>query len=790
MSRRRTSIVEIAEAGNSAVDKVSIAPEPVAAGRDAAPAAEKIAAEKIRVLIVEDVAADAERVAQELSQAGLAFVSHSVGSKAAFAAALEDFAPDIVLTADRLPDFDGVTALRMVREKRPDLPVIVVTGTLTDTTAMAVIQAGANDCIRKDRMARLAFAVRRALWEAEGARKRRAADAALRESEEHHRMLVERLNEGVCQVDEEGRLSYVNPRFCEISGYPAERLIGQAMNLFLNETDLAAIAVAAAAEAGAAAPIEIGFRRRNGTVMPALISARPTEDGGHRGLTLVVTDLTVHKRVEEQLRAASLYARSLIEASLDPIAAIDPKGRLTDVNAAAIRMLGKPRERLVGSDVTEYFTDPDQARALLQGVLLSGVAIDLPLSLRNAATGTVAEVTCNASLLRNEKGEIAGILAIARDVTKQKQHQEELARLHAEATANIAELQRREAAMIRINELNDLLQTCNSRDEAYPLIGLAAADLLSETSGGLAVFVGSNARLETVAQWGAAPVMQPEFLLDDCWALRRGRMHEVARPKEGVTCRHFAVPPSGPYLCYPLAVHGESLGLLHIRPDADAPVRDEQRAMVVTLAEMVKLALSNLKLREVLAQQATHDALTGLYNRQYLDETLSREMHRARRRKSPLSAAMLDIDHFKGFNDSYGHDAGDALLREIGTVLRRAIRASDIVCRYGGEEFILVFPDSTIPQILPRLEAVRREVKSRRVSHRGQELPGVSVSIGVAQAPEHGSTPEELIRAADQALYRAKDIGRDRVVAADKAPGEMPLAGLLRRRRARPADAE
>jgi diguanylate cyclase (GGDEF)-like protein/PAS domain S-box-containing protein len=187
-----------------------------------------------------------------------------------------------------------------------------------------------------------------------------------------------------------------------------------------------------------------------------------------------------------------------------------------------------------------------------------------------------------------------------------------------------------------------------------------------------------------------------------------------------------------------------------------------------------ELAAVNARMMQVLRAQAVRDPLTGLFNRQYLDETLGRELRRAHRRGAPLSVAMLDIDHFKIFNDTYGHAAGDEVLRELGNVLRETGRGSDIACRYGGEEFVLVLLDADLAAALPSVERICGEIKRRRCVYRGQTLPGISVSAGLAQYPVHGGSPEELLRAADEAMYAAKRAGRDRI----EVYASLPSAGM------------
>jgi diguanylate cyclase (GGDEF)-like protein len=189
-----------------------------------------------------------------------------------------------------------------------------------------------------------------------------------------------------------------------------------------------------------------------------------------------------------------------------------------------------------------------------------------------------------------------------------------------------------------------------------------------------------------------------------------------------------------------------------------------RQQLAVEVGETIKLSLSNLKLREELREQAIHDPLTGLCNRRYLEENLVRELHRARRGNSPLCVVMLDLDNFKPFNDTFGHDAGDALLRELAQVMHDKLRKSDICCRYGGDEFVLVLPDSSLADTQQRMEQICVAVKEKQIRNGGPPLDAITISAGVVGLPEHGSTAAELLQAADNAMYAAKQAGRNRIV--------------------------
>jgi diguanylate cyclase (GGDEF)-like protein len=217
-----------------------------------------------------------------------------------------------------------------------------------------------------------------------------------------------------------------------------------------------------------------------------------------------------------------------------------------------------------------------------------------------------------------------------------------------------------------------------------------------------------------------------------------------------------------------MMAQGETMGLLFLQANpvaggtAELSVAKQQLAAAV--AEQIALALSNLILRETLRQQSVRDPLTKLYNRRFLEETIDLELARLERKKLPLSVIMIDVDHFKNFNDTFGHDAGDAVLRDLSGILQRTIRGSDVACRYGGEEFTVVLPEASVEIGRQRAETMRESMRELQLVYDGKPLGPVTLSLGVACFPEHGRKREQLLQAADAALYEAKHAGRNRVV--------------------------
>jgi diguanylate cyclase (GGDEF)-like protein len=222
-----------------------------------------------------------------------------------------------------------------------------------------------------------------------------------------------------------------------------------------------------------------------------------------------------------------------------------------------------------------------------------------------------------------------------------------------------------------------------------------------------------------------------------------------------------------------MMAQGESLGVLLLRRPAaaaagpgHAPAHPgvSRKELAVTVAGHIALALANLRLRESLRSQSIRDSLTGLYNRRYLNEALEREIRRAARTRRQLAVLLLDVDNFKGLNDSSGHEAGDAFLRALGAFLQQRVREEDVACRYGGDEFVILLTETSLETAKKRARQLREGIKSLSVAHRGRYLTPPTVSLGAALYPDHGASGDELIRAADEALYKAKARGRDCLV--------------------------
>lgn len=327
-----------------------------------------------------------------------------------------------------------------------------------------------------------------------------------------------------------------------------------------------------------------------------------------------------------------------------------------------------------------------------------------------------------------------------------------------------------------MHELTSLLQACTDINESLDVIQQFSSRLLEADSGALYLFRESRNLLELAITWGE-PGGRTSFHPEDCWALRRGEAHTLDHLHHSLACNHVSNITDVVSLCMPVMAKGNVLGILYLQNHSGKEISEVEHRLAATLASQVALALSNIKLRDTLRDLSVRDPLTGLFNRRYMEESLQREIATAKRKQRQLGLAILDVDHFKKFNDTFGHDAGDLLLREAGELLMQNSRAGDIACRFGGEEFVMIYPEASPEIVIKLAEDLRQAIHRMQIQHYGRSLGQVSASFGLAFFPQHGDTTDALLRSADKALYAAKGAGRNCVQVAE-LPGASTIASL------------
>ncbi|HUD27759.1 MAG TPA: diguanylate cyclase [Novosphingobium sp.] len=353
-------------------------------------------------------------------------------------------------------------------------------------------------------------------------------------------------------------------------------------------------------------------------------------------------------------------------------------------------------------------------------------------------------------------------------VADQVDSEERLRIANLELSQNSEVLRERGEVIELLGGMAHRMQAARTDEELAAIIRVFVPRVLPEIPGALYAHNNSRNLLVPIAAWGGLEVAAAGFAPDQCWALRRGQSHFVVEPGSDIVCAHassHAGPQGGDethhYHCEPLLAGGEVIGVLYLKGVVGA----ENRFRLTVLTENIASALVNHRLQRGLREQTIRDPLTGLFNRRYMEETLALEIARASRSGSPLSLVMCDVDHFKRFNDEFGHEAGDAVLQAVAAEMRSRFRDGDVICRFGGEEFTIIAPGTSAATLASRVEIVRQGISELMVQQGGRTLGSLTMSFGIATWEESmerdGST---LIKAADAALYRAKREGRNRVV--------------------------
>lgn len=592
---------------------------------------------------------------------------------------------------------------------------------------------------------------------------------------------VENSSELIGMTDREGHFTFVNESFCRSLGYSREEMIGRHFRLAHGDANppelLRDIGHRSLEKKGWRG--ECFFARKDGSVFPVSLSVGPIVDRQRRviGGFGLAKDITARRAAEESLRESEEQFRQLAENIHEVffVVALNPV-RFAYVSNAFEEVWGMSRQELYlrpTAWIDAVHPDDRERVSNFFGQAASGVAIDMQYRLVRP-DGALRWISARSFPVQDEKGELHRVVGIAEDITVRKQEEAALRAAHQRLHVALRESEQRAKEASKLTELVDILQSCQSVEEAYRIAGGALPRILASESGALCIINSSRNLVETVATWGAGATTEKTFAPDTCWALRRGKSHPVDDSTSPMRCSHVHSSVAG-YVCVPLAAHGETLGLLYIEKAVRSSIppgllpEDQMQALCRqggAIGERMSLALATLRLREVLRSQSIRDPLTGLFNRRYMEESLERELRRAERNGQTVGFIMLDIDHFKHFNDTFGHQAGDALLRALGDLMGERTRGQDVACRYGGEEFSLILSGASKEASRKRAELLREEVKRLSATHAGQLLGKISVSFGVAAYPEDGRTAEELVRAADQALYSAKAAGRDRIALA------------------------
>jgi diguanylate cyclase (GGDEF)-like protein/PAS domain S-box-containing protein len=478
-----------------------------------------------------------------------------------------------------------------------------------------------------------------------------------------------------------------------------------------------------------------------------------------------------HAHASEQRKLGAL-----LNAVPEGVLEMDAAGRIVFVNQQLCdlfgylpdELLGEPVERLVPPGAREAhaqrrssFWNSSRSRPMGSGMEISGVRKDGAL------------IAVDISLSRLETRSRTVMYCLIRDNSVRRAFETQLLDSNRRLTESVTTLERHSRDLQILSEMGEVLHSSNNEIELCAIVARTMQRLFPECSGAMYMLTESRANACITETWGSgASLLRKEIAGDACWALRRSRPHHSGSAGHP-HCNHRADDSPQYSHCLPLLGHGELMGVLHLCidpvPHSMELSEPSRQQLLQTLANQAALSCANLRLRNTLRQQSIIDPLTGLNNRRVIDEHFETRMQHARAQRSDLALLMIDIDHFKSFNDRFGHECGDIALREIGTLLRRSLRHDDVVCRMGGEEFAVLLPSTSLPEAEQAADKLRQAVQLLRLQRNGIPLAQLSVSIGIAALGMHGNGTADLLRHADRALYRAKAAGRNRVVVSSQA---------------------
>ncbi|HFT6647773.1 diguanylate cyclase [Legionella pneumophila serogroup 1] len=478
-------------------------------------------------------------------------------------------------------------------------------------------------------------------------------------------------------------------------------------------------------------------------------------------------ELSTRRKTELQNQNTQIRLKKIIESVSDMIAAFDKDQRFITFNEAYQREFKRLFDKSISINMSleEAFDDVTENKKKLVQTWKESLQRDEEtknIEVNTEQEKTIYEMT--SKLIQNGDNEIKGVVHSVRNITKRVQEHTELQESYEKLANGMKELQEKNEQITLLVEMSDIMLACGSQEELSDVMAKYSQRLLQFSSGYLFIMHPSKNYLEKAASWGNPQPHDLTFTPEQCWAIRLGRIHYAGSSRIELMCSHtmFAEQPELSLLCVPLMAQNDIYGLLYL--EVGLKFDENQQLLITAFAELTALALANVRLRENLRYQSIRDPLTGLYNRRYLEDFLFKQLHQAERTKASFAILMLDLDHFKKINDTFGHDAGDLVLKELGQILNSDIRLGDIAARYGGEEFVLLLYDIDAQAAKMKAENLRSAISNLQVKYGAQPVGQITASIGISVYPDDAKSPAEVIEAADKALYQAKNKGRNKVI--------------------------
>jgi len=581
--------------------------------------------------------------------------------------------------------------------------------------------------------------------------------------------LIEFSEDLVCIASLDGFFKWLNPQWCTVLGWSRAELMRRPFIEFVHPADVEST-------------FEQIERLSTGIPINRFENRYRCKDGGWRWLSWTVTPgdaellfcmvRDVNDRHVEQREQQTRLRQLELAESLAKIGnwRLDLSRNTVYWSPEVYRIHGRdPRTYLpeLSSGIDAYHPDDqDEVRRCIGEAIESRSTFHFKLRLIRANDNAERIVLSSGLVQVDEEGDPYELIGVFQDITDITRAEQELRRANDDLERRMGELETRSDMMGWISELGDMLQSALDLDESREVLQALLPRIFSGLSGVVYLRDDERGGQRKIVAWGPLEGPWRNTEPDTCWAVRRGTVHEV--PADGtLRCRHLPGVPAGSR-CAPLMAHGQLVGLLVLASNTPKDHRLEMLgSLSAMVAEQIALAVSNLRLRDRLRQQSLRDQLTGLYNRRFFDDWLSKQLYQAKRQGSTVGIAILDLDHFKRFNDTFGHLAADRLLVKFSEVLQQSIRAEDVVCRWGGEEFVLAMPsagEDGVPIIVARIQEALANIEMR--DDNGVRVSPPTLSAGISCYPIHARKHEALLHIADKALYTAKSAGRNRAVIA------------------------
>lgn len=555
-----------------------------------------------------------------------------------------------------------------------------------------------------------------------------------------------------------------NQAACNFYQYPKEELIGKNIGQIniLPMEEIKAEMERARSEARSF----FNFRHRlaNGEIKDVEVYSGPiVSNDGRQLLYSVIHDSTQRIKAEASVHQKTLELNSFFDVSVDLMVIASMDGYFLRLNNAWEKLLGYPVEEIQRSQFFDFIHPDDIEKTKnVMTELINQKPIEGFENRYRCKDGSYRWIEWHAAPMGGM------IFSSARDITDKKKSEIILEEANKKLTLLVADLEKRNHDASVLRDMDEMLLSCSNMEEAYAVMDKFAPLVFQGTDGAIYLVERNPKQVKKVSAWGDQLNSEAVFGFDECWGLRLKKAHQWNKSNNNLPCKHVNSDYTGQYIDLPLVAAGDVLGLIHLEWHNNQDGVPGGMELMHNVMEQLTLTIANIKLRQELIALSIRDHLTGLVNRRFMEEYLQKELLRANRNHTHAGIVFLDIDNFKLYNDTYGHKGGDAVLKGIGSLLLKKVRGGDIASRIGGEEFIVIFPETDLETTFRRAEQISEAIRSMQVDLNGNPLGKVTVSAGIAAYPDHGIDIDSLLDFADRGLYKAKRNGRDRIEIADE----------------------